>query len=915
MSVDKDDTLHSTAEDAEFAALMAASSLGAPHVQTCATGIDEGTRGQLRAAVAATGDATLPHPRNEELDVAAAAAPQFGVGADAAAADDRQAGTGASTLGKALPMRPMLILINFRLDDSIVARRRVLALLTDQAVQDWGGTSWRRADRGDGILLVGPSGRGRAETATCLLREALRGAARNERLHERRMLHPAGEAAWWLRADWEKESRPRPDYLLEHDRRPWIVEAKHLPNACLQRLMREVCEWSQVPGRLPELQPALRPAPLPSDGLALNVDEPIWRTVYEAGGIPRACLTDLLHAPPPSPWALLTLHCAQLSEWREAFVWKPCRPGGTRRTLLGRNALAACEGRNAAGLFDVRPESLPDLTLAADSLLVASELAMDLDTARRHPIPAQAATLPNMDECTVLPGSTLFVPRGDQGTLELAPSPAGPDLREGEERMEGTGQLLWSKKDKEGGERQARLWMRVHLHEGDTGERLPVTLIYSQADRHAIAAVFYASTDSEVRWTFARELLVDGLHRSVGIGDVIVWPTEPAQPAETSNVQRVHIRLRSPEGTALLSVARPDIAAFLDVSEPLASSAVTETDNGGGGGAVVGRRRTAGRHTGLGIRSEGDGGDQRAVCVHRSLRDGGGGEGFGHGGADSASAVTDEQGQEFDRGRPPVMTGLPGQVGADVPGGGIGKEPRHQGVDVRLASQFVQDPTPAPPDALQVARGLPGIGEQRRVEREPLLGRGDAQGLQSGKEADGGQGIVLQVRDGAPEPLGEGRTRHGLGEFTESPERDIAASGVHDEIRGPAPYLFIRVGESSERGLGGIRPSTPGPSGQEVHDLTTYERVVGPGELKQPDGRGAGAVGAYRVEDRDAGRVGGSRGVSRGHGFVQPLHRTGRWPPFRAENSGMRLIMSCAATPGPRLLSSERQGYSLAVRG
>ncbi|GGZ07900.1 hypothetical protein GCM10010343_37550 [Streptomyces avidinii] len=90
-----------------------------------------------------------------------------------------------------------------------------------------------------------------------------------------------------------------------------------------------------------------------------------------------------------------------------------------------------------------------------------------------------------------------------------------------------------------------------------------------------------------------------------------------------------------------------------------------------------------------------------------------------------------------------------------------------------------------------------------------------------------------------------------------------------------------------------------------MHDLTTYERVVGPGELKQPDGHGAGAVGVYRVEDCDAGRVGGSRGVSRGHGLVQPLHRTGRWAPFAAENAVMRLIMSRAETAGPRHLSSD----------
>ncbi|CAM5675646.1 hypothetical protein SAVIM338S_07165 [Streptomyces avidinii] len=173
--------------------------------------------------------------------------------------------------------------------------------------------------------------------------------------------------------------------------------------------------------------------------------------------------------------------------------------------------------------------------------------------------------------------------------------------------------------------------------------------------------------------------------------------------------------------------------------------------------------------------------------------------------------MTDQQGQEFDRRRPPVMTRLPSQTGADVPGGGISDESRCQSVDMTLAPEPVQDPTPAPPDFVQMARRLPGIGEQRPVEQRPLPRRGAAQVLELGKEADGDQGVVSQVCDGAPKPIGEGSTHHGLGEFTESPKRDIAASGVHEEIRGPAPYLFIRVGEPSERGLDGFRPREPVP--------------------------------------------------------------------------------------------------------
>ncbi|WP_327135852.1 SsgA family sporulation/cell division regulator (plasmid) [Streptomyces sp. NBC_01343] len=593
MSVDKDDTMYSTAEDAEFAALMAASSLGAPHVQTCATGIDEGTRRQLRAAVSATGEEALSLPGDEDLDAPAAAAARTSVKTDAVAADDGPVATRASTL----PRHHTLLVcdierISALYDHAASARRRVLALLVERASQDWGVTPWRshllHEDRGDGVLLVASPGSGKTETYLNLMREALRGSVRSERLHQRALLHPAGEAAVSLLrcANENKQSRPRTDYLLNFDRWAWSVDAKHQTSAChyerQQRWMLELCHWSQAPAKPPEPQSARRPVPLPGDDLVLTVSEQTWRSAVEGGTLRSERLTDLLHAPPPSPWARLTLRSAQLGELSEALVWKLGQSRDCQRSLPGWSAFAGYVDRGAVRPFDARPEPVADLTLSPESLLIASELAVDLDSARRQPIPAQAAPPPNMDEYAVRPGSTLLVPRGEQTTLESqhAPSRHGPGPGEGENLVEGTGALLWSKKDEERGERQARLWMRVHLHEGDTGERLPVTLTYSQSDRHAITVAFHPGTDSEVRWTFARDLLVNGLHHSVGIGDVIVWPAAPDRTAENSTVQRVHIRLRSPEGTALLSVARPDITAFLDISEALASSAVTETDNG-----------------------------------------------------------------------------------------------------------------------------------------------------------------------------------------------------------------------------------------------------------------------------------------------------------------------------------------------
>ncbi len=157
------------------------------------------------------------------------------------------------------------------------------------------------------------------------------------------------------------------------------------------------------------------------------------------------------------------------------------------------------------------------------------------------------------------------------------------------------------------------------------------------------------------------------------------------------------------------------------------------------------------------------------------------------------------------------MARRPGQAGADVPGGGITEESRHQGVDVMLAPQPVQDPSPAPSDAVQVTRRLAGLAEQRPVEVRPLVRRGCTQGFQVGKETDRRQGVVPQVRQGTAEPVGEGGTRHRVGGVTERLERDLVASGTHDEPCGPAPDLLVGVVEPGQRRRGGLGPGGCAP--------------------------------------------------------------------------------------------------------
>nr|WP_329078106.1 SsgA family sporulation/cell division regulator [[Kitasatospora] papulosa] len=107
--------------------------------------------------------------------------------------------------------------------------------------------------------------------------------------------------------------------------------------------------------------------------------------------------------------------------------------------------------------------------------------------------------------------------------------------------------------------------MRQHRTEDDRGERILTQLVYRTKDPYAVTAVFYSGTEEELEWTFARELLDDGLHSSVGLGDVIVWPG----PEETGDTQRIFIRLRPPGSTALLSLDREDALEFLEATHPL----------------------------------------------------------------------------------------------------------------------------------------------------------------------------------------------------------------------------------------------------------------------------------------------------------------------------------------------------------
>ncbi|MEU9386888.1 SsgA family sporulation/cell division regulator [Streptomyces sp. NPDC048279] len=87
---------------------------------------------------------------------------------------------------------------------------------------------------------------------------------------------------------------------------------------------------------------------------------------------------------------------------------------------------------------------------------------------------------------------------------------------------------------------------------------VPARLLYRSDDPYAVHVSFHVTSDSPVHWTFARDLLVEGVFRPCGHGDVRVWTTK----AEGRSV--VLMALSSPDGDALLEAPVPQVSAWLE---------------------------------------------------------------------------------------------------------------------------------------------------------------------------------------------------------------------------------------------------------------------------------------------------------------------------------------------------------------
>ncbi|MFI9046738.1 SsgA family sporulation/cell division regulator [Streptomyces sp. NPDC053427] len=87
---------------------------------------------------------------------------------------------------------------------------------------------------------------------------------------------------------------------------------------------------------------------------------------------------------------------------------------------------------------------------------------------------------------------------------------------------------------------------------------VPARLTYRTDDPYAVHVTFHVGSDSPVSWTFARELLVEGVFRPCGQGDVRVWPTK------LDGRSLVCMALSSPDGDALLEAPAAAVSAWLE---------------------------------------------------------------------------------------------------------------------------------------------------------------------------------------------------------------------------------------------------------------------------------------------------------------------------------------------------------------
>jgi hypothetical protein len=100
----------------------------------------------------------------------------------------------------------------------------------------------------------------------------------------------------------------------------------------------------------------------------------------------------------------------------------------------------------------------------------------------------------------------------------------------------------------------------MHLEFVDTeglSTPLDAEFEYNPSDPFAVSILF-SDEPAPVRWTFARELLIEGFYEPTGDGDVHVWPC-----LNTEGNAVVILELSSPSGEVLVQVGSRVLSSFI----------------------------------------------------------------------------------------------------------------------------------------------------------------------------------------------------------------------------------------------------------------------------------------------------------------------------------------------------------------
>jgi hypothetical protein len=109
---------------------------------------------------------------------------------------------------------------------------------------------------------------------------------------------------------------------------------------------------------------------------------------------------------------------------------------------------------------------------------------------------------------------------------------------------------------------QAEVMMSFLVSE-ELSFRIPVELGYETCDPYAVRLTFHLPGDAPVTWAFGRELLIDGVGRASGDGDVRIEPVDPETLGE------VLIRLQVGSDQAMFRTGAAPLVAFLDRTDRL----------------------------------------------------------------------------------------------------------------------------------------------------------------------------------------------------------------------------------------------------------------------------------------------------------------------------------------------------------